>query len=209
MSIEALVDNDLVYKLARYDLLIEFERLLALRSFAQPHGRIATAPYALKLMKNPVVADWWPDARQADALRGFLLKRCRPVTGTRAAALTALNVEALDPGEVTLVAYALEHESALIFTGDKRALRAIAQQPSLTGIAAALDRRFVHLSMVARRLSKRLGWERVRAAVVKCEVDIDLYRLYLLPKAPLIETGLDGSIARLRSETGTLLMTDF
>ncbi len=147
---QALLDNDLLYKLTRYDLLFEFERLLGIRGFGQPHGRISTAPYALRLMKHPLPPARWPDAGQARALRDFLLKRSHGVTGTQADILSQLNIEAFDPGEVTLVAYALEHPDTEVLTGDKRALCAIATQPALALIARELSARCVHLEMVMR-----------------------------------------------------------
>lgn len=206
---EALIDNDVLYKLSRYDLLAEFERLLEIRRFDRPHGRISTAPYALKVMQKPVPSDRWPDSRQADVLRQFCFNRSRGVTGSQSDTLVRLNVDAFDPGEVTLVAYALEHQSSLIFTGDKRAIRAIAYHPQLREIAAILNRRFVHLEMVMRILSDRLGWRRISSLVVASGVDTTLQRVYRQTSERDMAETLDASVLGLRERTGDLLINSF
>jgi hypothetical protein len=206
---EALIDNDVLYKLARYDLLLEFERLLQIKGYEQPHGRVGTAPFALKVITQPVPKDRWPDPRQADALRAFCNSRSRGVTGTQADSLVALNVEAFDPGEITLVAYALEHAESLIFTGDKRAIRALASDTRLASVAPALQERFVHLEMVMEVLSNRLGWRRVATAVTASGVDAGLQFIYREPTENHMATALASSIAHLRAETDTLLISKF
>lgn len=206
---EALIDNDVLYKLARYDLLLEFERLLQIKGYEQPHGRVGTAPFALKVITQPVPKERWPDPRQADALRAFCNSRSRGVTGTQSDSLVALNVEAFDPGEITLVAYALEHAESLIFTGDKRAIRALASDTRLASVAPALQERFVHLEMVMEVLSNRLGWRRVATAVTASGVDAGLQFIYREPTENHMATALASSIAHLRAETDTLLISKF
>jgi hypothetical protein len=207
--VEALLDNDFLYKLARYDLMLEFERLLDIRSFDRPYGRISTAAFSLKLMKQPFPSSRWPDERQAKVLREFCLKRSHGVTGSQSDALVRLNVEAFDPGEVTLVAYALEHEQSLVFTGDKRAIRALAIQPELASVAASLTNRIVHLDMVMSALSRRLGWTRVASLVVASGVDPGLQRVYREASELGMSTLLEENIATLRSATGNLLAPSF
>jgi hypothetical protein len=207
---EALLDNDLLRKLTRYDLLFEFERLLALRGCVQPHGRVGTALYSLRLKSASPPASHWPDARQGLALREFILKRSHGVTGAQAEALTRLNIDAFDPGEVTLVAYALEHPTAVIFTGDKRCLRALATHPSLAPIAATLTGRCVHLESVMKTLSARLGWRRIASAVIAATgEDIALERIYSHSSEAAMKAALDKNIALLAAETDTLIAQTF
>lgn len=207
---EALLDNDLLRKLARYDLLIEFERLLTLRGFSHPHGRIGTAPYSLRLKKIPLPASHWPDTRQGLALRDLLLKRSRGVTGAQAQSLTALNVPAFDAGEITLVAYALENPSSMVFTGDKRALRTLASHPALLQTAASMTGRCVHLEMVIRTLAVRLGWRRVTSAIAGAPAeDAALHRIFTNPTESDIKNALDASINSLAARTAQLLNNTF
>lgn len=202
---EALLDNDLLRKLTRYGLLHEFERLLVLRGYDEPHKRVASAPWSLQTIPGKISSDLWPDPAQADVLRTFLDRRSAGATGSRADSLVALNVPAFDAGELQLVAYALDHPSSIVFTGDKRAIKAVCDEPKLMAVKVAMAGRFVHLNMVMRDISNRIGWTRVAAAVACAPVDYQLTNAYALATERDMEAALSASITALRSEAPGML----
>jgi hypothetical protein len=205
--VEALLDNDLIYKLTRYGLLHEFERLLVAWGYDAPHKRVASAPFSLRTTPaNKVSATMWPDPSQVDVLRAFCFQRSSGATGSQADALSALNVPKFDAGEVQLVAYAIDHRESVVFTGDKRAVMALSQQPPLIAAKAALTHRVIHLNSVMYALSERLGWTRVAAAVAGAQVDTELTAIYRGPNENTMATELRASIERLRNDTPDLLV---
>ena len=206
---EALLDNDVLYKLARYGLLADFEQLLINRGFTAPHGRTAAAPWSMRSMKDPPPADRWPDPAQAVAFRDFCFQRCRGATGAQAAHLDALNVPAFDAGEVALVARALEVHDAIVFTGDKRAMQAMANEPQLATVKVALARRVVHLEMAMETLSNDLGWALVAQRVLASGVDIRLQKVYGQSTHAAMARVLSASIGALRADTDDLLAPTF
>lgn len=202
---EALLDNDLLYKLTRYGLLHEFERLLVIWGYGPPHKRIASAPWSLRTVRGKITPDRWPDPAEAETLRQFLFARSSAATGAAAAALTALAVPAFDAGEVQLVAYAMEHPQSRIMTGDKRAIRALCHEPALAAAKAAVGGRIIHLNSVIYALSKRLGWHRIAVAVAAAPVDCELTAIYALANENAIHAALRASIATLEAEAPGIL----
>jgi hypothetical protein len=206
---EALLDNDVLYKLARFGLLADFEQLLLNRGYTRPHGRTAAAPWSMRSMKDPPPADRWPDPAQAVAFRDFCFQRCQGVTGAQATHLDALNVPAFDAGEVALVARALEVHDAIVFTGDKRAIQAMASEPQLATVKVALARRIIHLEMVMETLSNELGWDIAAHRVLASGVDIRLQKVYRQSTHAAMARVLSASIGALRTVTDDLLAPAF
>lgn len=209
---EALLDNDLLRKLTRYGLLHEFERLLAVRGYDEPHRRVPTAPWALRVVRGRISTEFWPDPAQAEVLRMFLERRSAGATGSDEDALVALNVLGFDAGELQLVAYALDHPSSIVFTGDKRAIRVVCNNPRLAAVKARMSGRFVHLNTVMRDISNRIGWTRVASGVTSAvvpgsvRVDLELDSAYALASEREMDGAVSSSIAALRAQCPGMLM---
>ena len=116
-----LVDNDVLIKLAHWDLLdhlptcfdLDWQHVASLTSL-KFRARRADA----KLFRTPAVA----------AVLAERLEQCAEVPAGTSAHLSQLQgIVDLDAGEVELVAACLEDPDALLISGDKRAVVAIAK----------------------------------------------------------------------------------
>jgi hypothetical protein len=121
--VQALIDNDVYAKAAKYGLLPELHSVLLLRGYSQPHGRLAAAPYKLSVWGRKA-GRGWNDADRCRNLAKFFADVTTPVTGAAVEALEVLNVPFFDTGEIQLVARAVEDRDSFVMTGDKNAIRA-------------------------------------------------------------------------------------
>lgn len=136
-----LVDNDVLLKAAHWGLLdfvphmvgVEWESVSALESLIH-----RTRRKDKKLFRDAVVAETLEDK----------LKLCAPIPAQDPAIVARLQgVVGLDAGEVLLISALFANEDTVFLTGDKRALRALAD-PALADIAARIKGRVLCLEHV-------------------------------------------------------------
>lgn len=207
---QALLDNDLVYKVARLDLLPELDALLVAWGSRVPYGRLGTARHVLKTFRQPPPADRWPESGQQAALDAFLQNRCAPLRASDAILMARLAaVRGIDSGEVQLFARAMELTDAIIVTGDKNAMRALAQNSLLADVITALTGKLVSFEMVLASISRRAGTGRIRAAnATHPGVDGALTSACSRSSDDkVLQRNLERYVAMLRAETGYLLRT--
>jgi len=203
----AALDNDFLYKLARYDLLGAFGAALAAKGYvAKPHC-LQSARYVLNVLKPS--SKKWPSANQQANLRSYLTRTCDHLPRPSTAVLKALDVPGIDEGELLLLGHAVENADAIVFTGDKRALRAVASTPSLASHAAALAGRVIHLEAVIHALVADPACVGLKAVVLANRVDTLLTAAFSAPTQAATATAIAASVARLRAETGGLMAAAF
>lgn len=206
---QSLLDNDVLKKIADYGLLSAFRMLLAKEQYIRPHGCLAAAPYKLRT-RGKKAGLGWSDQRKAAALDTFLRAETRPVTGTAAATIEALNVPYFDVGEVQLLARAIDEPASHIITGDKNAIRALATHASLAAYAAQMNGRVIHFEMIVRRLCSEASFAVVKAAILaEPSTDRGLLHIFSGSTEHDVLAALDASIHRLRGQSGQLLRPRF
>lgn len=204
----AVVDNDVALKAAQYGLIVALGAQLS-----AAHGSIITldqAPYVLGI-KKPRPKIQFADAQKKSELAAFLASSSHlsnePVD---LAVLAALGrCPNIDSGEALIFAVAHQNSAIQVCTGDKRALVALASEPSLAVIAQGLAGRCTHLEQCIRDLSQHTGYNVLRDAVVAGPtIDRSLAGIFREGKATKqadASKRLKKSIDRLRAATGTLL----
>ncbi len=99
------------------------------------------------------------------AIRNRVIKRCEDIPSLPARASEdstfepLTRVDEIDYGETQLIALLAENEHFILTTGDKRALRALCDEESLSGVRRKVEGRIVCLESVIRLLVDRLGIE--------------------------------------------------
>jgi hypothetical protein len=153
-----LVDNDVLLKLAHWGLLDELTAVFGLgwSEISAPHSLMHRAARAdRKIFRNPGAA--------ADLARRLV--QCRPLSafdhGTTVEAMQDVN--GLDAGEILLIAELAHDPTAVLVTGDKRALKAL-EDPKLIFIRPVIAGRIVCLEQLLLRLVDLYGVDAVVAA---------------------------------------------
>jgi hypothetical protein len=197
-----LLDNDALLKLASYDLIDE-----ALQSLQLKPGDVAvlpTAKYALLPTRNRLLR--CKDEQTASRLEAFLAA-CSVIPQEQISPelLDKLTgIQSLDAGEAVLFAYAASNPDAIVVTGDKRAVGALAT----ADVADALSGRVMVLeSLVAAMVLDAFApvQEKVRS---KPQVDKSLANVFGRSAPASIDgvvEGLDSYIRYLIEQTGALL----
>jgi hypothetical protein len=137
-----LVDTDIIYKLAAYNLL---------KYLPQPHeARVAQEARS----PNPRIRT--KHSERAMGRAASWVDRARAVKPADVSTLATLIRHGIDPGEATLVAALVDapNDTDLIWTGDKRCIRQLASTPQLQAFVPALQGRFVVLEQVLERRSR-------------------------------------------------------
>ncbi len=211
MAAEAVLDNDIVQKLGRLELISDFGAFLDGLHYSSPFRRLATSRYALRT--NRPAPSHWPDTKQQTAVDNFLTGRCDSITISDPELTARLAaVPGIDVGEVQLFAYALEHATATVFTGDKTAIRALVQATSLQDITAALSGRIATVEMVLLGLASQVGVAALRDANAAQGGTVDTaLRLVCSGSSDddSFRAALDSYVRDLRRESGALLSPDF
>ena len=168
MALPLIVDNDAILKLSACSLLDEAVSLIgstfqdaivldaARHAFRKQRDRqrpkdiekytIAGLERAVRFAESATRLQSPPDPHIQDVLTG---------------------IPNIDPeGDLGLVARAYDLKDAVLLTGDKRCIRAIAANESIRFIYDSLATRVVCLEEVVRALIIHLGFVRVRAAIV-------------------------------------------
>ena len=206
---QALIDNDVFAKIANYSLLSEFGALLLAKGYTPPHGRLAAAPFKLKVWGKKA-GTGWADVSRAQHLSAFFSSSTCAVTGPAETTIDQLNIPKFDAGEVKLLARALDQPASHILTGDKNALRALANEPALAPYAAQMAGRAIHFEMIIERLCLAHSYGMVRSAVLAAPgIDGAVYNALRNSNQALGFAALRASIEHLRASTGTLLAKSF
>ena len=143
-----LLDNDVLLKLAIYDLIDE--ALNALKVRPEQVSVLPTAKYSLLPAKNRLKR--CKDEQTADRLEAFLMT-CSIISqdGIMPELIDELiGIQSLDSGEAVLFAYAATHAEAIVLTGDKRAISALMHSnvvANMQGRVMALESVFQVMTM--------------------------------------------------------------
>ncbi len=196
-----VVDVDALVKLAHWGLLDELEGATGVppeRQATVESIRFRAARRDPKLFRDGTVADylavalsqfgaaWSPDAEVVARLQG---------------------IAGLDAGEITLIAMLCSDPQAMLVTGDKRALRALAA-PGLEDIVERVAGRIACLEQVVLSALDHLGVGALAASIerhrdldvaVRCAVPLPTYAV-----EPEVRKGLLSYIEDLRKDAQSL-----
>ena len=197
-----VVDVDALVKLAHWSLLGELEGATGIppeRQATLESIRFRAARRDRKLFRDAAVADylavalsqfgaaWGPDAEVVTRLQG---------------------IAGLDAGETTLIAMLCSNPKAVLVTGDKRAIRALAA-PGLEDIVERVAGRIACLEQVVLSALDRLGAGTLATSIephrdldvaVRCAVPLPPYAVELE-----VRKGLLSYIEDLRKHASSLL----
>ncbi|MFB9128618.1 hypothetical protein E2553_24615 [Paraburkholderia dipogonis] len=197
-----LLDNDVLLKLASYDLIDE-----ALKALDVQRGQVSvlsTAKYSLLPAKNRLQR--CKDEETANRLEAFL-KTC-PVVSQDAIAPELLdeltNIQSLDSGEAVLFAFAASNRDAVVVTGDKRAISALMNArvaEDLQGRVMALESLFE--VMTAEEVEPVQAKVRAKPAVDKTLSNV--FGKSYAASAGSVREGLASYINHMKGQTGGLL----
>lgn len=201
MASRLLVDNDVLIKLSHWGLLdhlpacfdLDWQHLSALTSLKFRAQRGDT-----KLFRTPAVA-----ARLAEQL-----EHTAEIPAGDAADLSKLQgIIDLDAGEVELVAACLSDPDALLISGDKRALSALANACP-PGVAARLSGRVICLEQLLTLIARKTSAGFVIDGVLKHRELDSALRSVVGPTGCSEATFLEGMasyVSHLRAQTLELL----
>lgn len=208
LAVYAIIDIDLICKLARIgqlDALTAYLRKHQLTPLIQP-----TMVGTLDLENRRGVLHLLTTPEQkiavAEFIRGMGVVELDP-KGQELVGLCHL-VEDIDPGDAIWLAAAASRPDYLVFTGDKRALRAVAKAEACTPIAEALRGRIVILEQLFIELIELSSYVMMRKAVREDPgADTMLASAFPEKATPSSEAiaKLQASVEKLRRETGPLL----
>ena len=175
MSLEAIVDNDVLIKAACYTLLVDLSETVTARGTVAVLGA-ARFVVGSRLNRHPdlrnrteAVAHWAAFRLTAEELEPTDHELSLSTSIEEAAMKEGV---AVDSGESLLCAIAIGRSVPRLLTGDKRAIQAaealLARIPPLTQLA----NRFVCLEQAMAAVSTRIGGNAVRSKIC-AEPDID------------------------------------
>ena len=201
MSPSLLADNDVLLKLAHWGLLDALPSC-----FGKQWTDVATLE-SIKHRARRADPKLFEAPEIAKALSAKL-ETAAELPAPRSEDLSRLqDIVDLDAGEVELISAALANPGAILITGDKRAMRALAR-PELADIAAQLAGRLVCLEQLLQRIAATEGAQCVIDGVLlKREKDSGI-RAIIGPAGCSHEhlaIGLASYVDDLRKQTGELL----
>lgn len=159
------LDNDILLKLAAFDLLNE--TIGALDCSRENLRVLETARFVFR--SNRKVSAKYSAEIRARAID--FIKDCQTVNPAASPEFIGLS-QMLDLGEATLVAATREVSTFVLMTGDKRCLQALAAQVDMMAVRERLQGRIVCLEQVILLLIRDMGFERVLQQVLPA-VDCD------------------------------------
>jgi hypothetical protein len=204
-----LSDNDVIHKLAACDLAAE-----ALAALGLGFGDVRvlpTAKHKFGLTKNQAKAEqrYGPEvlARIRDLLgRVSEIDVVPPVHELE----VLVETEGIDTGEAILFASAACLGGAMLATGDKRSLRALASSAACRGIAGRIAGRVICLEQIIYKVIGHLGFPRAKEKIVPARgCDTALRAAFGSGEAATEENvlaGLESYIAELRALPVALLV---
>ncbi|MBJ6954401.1 MULTISPECIES: hypothetical protein [Vibrio] len=161
-----LIDNDIVHKLAQLDLLDDATQILRDR-----YGNLEVL--------NTLRFKFCPQngskrARQENKHTPAVIGRIQNFIDTSATEVDceitdvalleamAISNDGLDVGEMQLLQSMIEREESIMFTGDKRFLKALAQDANISVHIGKLEEAFVCFEQIMIFLIKEFGFEYVK-----------------------------------------------
>lgn len=179
-----LFDNDFVIKLAQLDLLEEACSLIG----ATPSNteRLATLPY---VARNKFERKEKQSERNQASLKR-ITDWCHLYSNVLESRVSEILEQAnrslaVDPGEAILLAEAVNDSEVMLFTGDKRCVKALGTDPGLRPIALALASRVQISESIVLHLIDSLGFEAVKQCVLAVDtVDTMLDLAFRTDEAP-------------------------
>lgn len=175
-----LLDNDIVYKLAQLDLLQEAKTLL--------HNEFGELK-VLDTLKFKLCPQHPSKRTKAEKKHGGeVLSRIEDFIDNDISEINcivedealinalATNPDGLDTGEMQLLQALFDSENELLFTGDKRFLRALANADALKEKLVHVSESFICFEQIIYFLIKKLGFEQIKSKFIqaldaKIEVD--------------------------------------
>jgi len=162
--VTCFVDNDIIHKLAAFDLLDETWRALA-----QPESSVRilpTARFKFHVAKNPAKGVKRYGEVVFERIRQFVLSATEVEQTNQEDEETLQGVLGIDAGEVILFSAASRDPHSILITGDKVAVRALVSTERCSAVVERLRGRVVSLEDVMLRLIRAHGFEYVQGRVV-------------------------------------------
>lgn len=203
-----LSDNDIVSKLAIFDLLPE--ALEALEASPQDVLVLPTAKYKFGIAgKSQKKQKFSPEITQRI---GDFLTSVREVECSDSAIASILqNVHGIDIGEAALFSAIPAYHGSILATGDKVSLRAIAGLPEAKPfVESQLNGRVICFEQIILRIIKIKDFEYVKQKIVPC-LDFDTairsaFGSRMDSTLDNVDRSLNSTISHLRKETGLILI---
>lgn len=204
---KVFVDNDVVVKLARWGLLERFHSHLTKQGKADVFV-LTSLRYRFKLhLDDPAGAvQAVGSSLGAKQLLNFV-NVCRPVKGHNQQVAAALaGKPQIDAGEATLFAAAGNFDAALVDTGDKKALRALAALSKTEPAIAALVGKLACLEQTVHYMCGRWTFDTVAVAIAT-DVDADaaVRGCFSAGHAAAVCAALEHKVGELAADCGALL----
>lgn len=204
------VDNDAIHKLSVWDLL--GDGLAGLEVEPADCRVLPTAKYKFHVAKKQHLGkEEFGDAvhkRIEDFIRGAheLADPIDPADECLS------SVAGIDSGEALLFAVTSRDSAARVLTGDKRAIRALAEAQSCAGVAGRLSGKIICIEQVLVRAINATSFEYVKSRVLS-SVDIDTATRAAFGSGALstetnVVAALSGYVDELRACAGGMLMPD-
>lgn len=200
------VDNDILHKLARTNLLHELPRILdchILQIYA-----LDTAKYYFGIKKPEAAKQKWGESAYK-RIQDFLDK-CSVICDLPSPeAESALSdITGIETGEAMLYGVAAFRKNTIVISGDKKGMRSLSSNLKCEVIAKALKGRMLSLEQLILRFIDRDGCERVQDAIMpEIAVDGMLRLVFGATRKPEhhVRDGLDSHIKELRGFAVDLL----
>ncbi len=208
---KVFIDNDIAVKLAQWGLLKRFAQHLTKVGGAELY-MVSTLKYRFKLAEPTKAAALLGSTAAVKQLTDFAAM-CKPAKGYNAAVAAALtDMPSVDAGEATLFAAAAHFDTALIDTGDKKALRAVGSLGGTHLVTKALAGKIACLEQTMHYLVVRWTFPDVSSAVLSApDADKSTYKCFSGGlQQPEALSALQQRVQDLRPHcAGTLSMTPF
>jgi len=161
----ALTDNDITHKLACYNLVEIWLRFLAEMGYQS--YVLDTLQYRFKLNDDARSLTKCGNEATRDQLR-LLVRSSHNAPAPQDTRIVAslAGIPGIDSGEAVLFALAAEQAKSMLFTGDKKSLRALANAAQCAALRPVLAGRLLCLEQVIARLIKAFDYETVKSRVV-------------------------------------------
>lgn len=204
------VDNDIAVKMAQWELLNRFTLHLTKVGGAQLFC-LRTLQYKFKLKEPYKAAEMLGSMAAVKQLTDFM-SMCQPAKAHNQAVASALaDIPGIDAGEVALFAAAANYDSALVDTGDKKAIRAMGALGSAHIAPQALASKLACLEQTMHYLVGRWSSGPVRDAVQKVPAaDAVTFKCFQAQTDAQALAALQQHVDQLRTESaGTLCAKPF
>jgi hypothetical protein len=161
---KVFVDCDLAVKFAQWGLLTRLTAHLTKQGKADLYT-VSTLKYRFKLAQPAKAVAMLGSIAAVGQLSSFV-QACKPHISHNLAIAEALSgVPSIDVGEAALFAAAASYDSALVDTGDKKALRAVGALAATHPAQAALAGKLACLEQTLQYVVSRWGFDIVSNAV--------------------------------------------